>query len=34
MICDKCGKNHDVVPNNYAHYKGKNYCNWYCAKKK
>ena len=27
--CSKCGK----IPANIE-YKGKNYCTWYCAKKK
>lgn len=29
MNCDKCNK-----PNPPVNYKNKNYCNWYCAKKK
>ena len=29
MNCDKCNK-----PNPNVNYKNKNYCNWYCAKKK
>ena len=29
MSCDKCDK-----PNPAVNYKDKNYCNWYCAKKK
>ena len=29
MSCDKCNK-----PNPPVEYKDKNYCNWYCAKKK
>ena len=29
MSCDKCNK-----PNPPVNYKNKNYCNWYCAKKK
>ncbi len=29
MNCDKCSK-----PNPPVNYKNKNYCNWYCAKKK
>ena len=29
MSCDKCNK-----PNPPIEYKDKNYCNWYCAKKK
>ena len=29
MSCDKCKK-----PNPPVEYKDKNYCNWYCAKKK
>ena len=29
MSCDKCEK-----PNPPVDYKGKKFCNWYCAKKK
>ena len=29
MSCDKCNK-----PNPPVKYKEKNFCNWYCAKKK
>ena len=29
MSCDKCNK-----PNPPVKYKDKQYCNWYCAKKK
>ena len=28
-MCNKCNK-----PNPPVDYKGKKYCNWYCAKKK
>ncbi len=28
-MCNKCQK-----PNPPVNYKGKQYCNWYCAKKK
>ncbi len=29
MSCDKCGNQNPPVD-----YKGKKFCNWYCAKKK